>query len=434
MSASTPTTGLRGYLLHAPTPKKIETHADGALVWDAAGVLTYAGSWAGRPKVRGIAWKDYSGHILTPGFVDVHAHIPQYPVVARDGLPLLPWLNKYIFPTEKAFTPKVAAKQAPQFFDALKANGITSAALYTSVNAKSTGVCFQAAEASGLRIVTGQMMMDVNSYADGTGKELLASTLKESEALCARWHGAAKGRLRYAYSPRFAVTCSVKMMQGAAQLAAESGAFIQTHLAENRQELQVVHDRFPWSEDYVDVYESCNLLGPRTIVGHAIYLNARELRALAVSDTKIAHCPSSNLFLQSGVLPWDKFKNWNLQLGLASDVAGGPELNPWEVLKAASYSHKARYALKRGPQPPTLAELFHTATVGGSRVLDQAETTGQLKAGFAADVVAWNVEHVAPVAAGKLTTHSPEEILALLVHRGGAGARVENLWVQGGVV
>jgi guanine deaminase len=296
--------GVRGALLHAPAPDRLEFVPDGALAWDQNGVLVFAGLWKDRPKAA--AWTDSSGCVITPGFVDVHAHLPQYPVVARDGLPLLPWLNRYIFPTEKAFTPKVAEKQAPLFFQALKKNGITSAALYTAINAKSTGLCFQAAETSGLRIITGQMMMDVNSYGDGTGKEQLVRTLRESAALCERWHGAARGRLRYAFSPRFAVTCSVKMMQGAAELAREAGAFLQTHLSENRQELEVVAQRFPWAEDYVDVYESCGLLGPRTIMGHAIYLNPRELRALALSDTKIAHCPSSNLFLQSGVMPWKK--------------------------------------------------------------------------------------------------------------------------------
>jgi guanine deaminase len=416
-------------VLSASDDHTLTFHRDGAVAWNALGQITYAGDWKRRPTAR-VRWQDYSGQVITPGFCDVHSHLPQYPMVARGGLPLLPWLEQYIFPAERQFNAKTARVHAPLFFQELKRNGITSAALYTAVYEASCDVCFEAAEASGLRVVMGKMMMDVGSYSDLEPKQILRQSLAESERLCARWHGKAEGRLRYAFSPRFAVTCSQKLMTEVGRLAAQSGAFIQTHLAENREELALVRQRFPNSKDYTEVYEQCGMLGPKTIVGHAIHLSAREYRALALTDTKVAHCPSANLFLGSGVMAAEKMAHWNIAFGLGSDVGAGPELSPWAVMKAARYAHAARRSFRKEAEVFSPVALFYAATGGGASVLDQAQIAGQLKSGFSADIAVWNVEHVRPYDRPMTDLNDGETVLSQMIYRGEA-ARVSGLWVKG---
>jgi guanine deaminase len=422
--------GLRGALLTitggADAGGSLHAVADGAVAWNAAGTITYAGPWRGRPaSVR--RWTDLQGRLLTPGFLDVHCHLPQYPAVGCGGLPLLPWLERHIFPREKRFTPAVARRQAPAFFAALQRHGITSAAVYTTADPASTEACFEAAEASGLRIAMGHMMMDRAAGGLRPPRGTLSRILDANAELCRRWHG--RGRLRYAFSPRFAITCSPELMREAGRMARESGAFLQTHLSENREELEVVRQLFPRNRDYTGVYEECGLLGPRTILGHAIYLSARERAVLARTGTKVAHCPSSNLFLRSGIMDWAALRRSEIAFGLASDVAGGPELNPWEVMKAAAYSHAMASLHRSAAQAAAPDDLFRWATDGGAAVLGE-ENLGRLQAGYTADIAAWDLNGVFPEGAEPPDFGDALGLLARLVYRGQA-MRGTGVWVAG---
>lgn len=425
--------GLRGYLLNSPRSGKVMACQDGAIVWDASGVITYAGSWKERPRARTISWQDVRSRLITPGFVDAHCHLPQYPAVAQDGLELLPWLQRYIFPLEKNFTPERAACEAPRFFVELKRHGITSAAIYATACPESTEACFRAARRSKLRIAMGQVMMDVNSYLARSSRTLTRRVLEEGERLCNRWHGAARGRLRYAFSPRFALTCSSELMRATGELARHTGAFIQTHLAENPAELMAVRKAFPASIDYTHVYEEHGLLGSRTIVGHAIHLSDREYKVLRETGTKVAHCPTANLFLRSGVMNWNRMRSEGVAIGLGSDVGAGPELNPWQVMKGASYSHKVRIALTGTGSEPSLAELFRAATVGGAEILWPERKLGQIAPGFEADVVVWNVDRVDAFGAPLTECTDAELVLSKLIYRG-ALARAIRTYVGGEAV
>jgi guanine deaminase len=242
--------GLRAFLLSSSDSGRLQAYPDGAIIWNESGRITFAGNWKDRPLNRKVRWEDQQGKLVTPGFIDVHCHLSQYPVVACGGQELLPWLKKFIFPCEQAFSPQKAETEAPLFFSELKRHGITSAAVYTTVDAKSTEVCFQAAQASRLRITMGQMMMDVGSYAPKPHRNLAHRVLNESATLCQRWHQANAGRLLYAFSPRFALTCSEGLLRESAKLARQAGAFVQTHLAENRAELIAVKNLFPSAKDY----------------------------------------------------------------------------------------------------------------------------------------------------------------------------------------
>jgi guanine deaminase len=425
--------GIRAYLLTAPQRQTLHAYPDGALAWNDQGTFSYAGAWSKRPKHSAIIWEDLRHLVITPGFIDVHCHLPQYPSVGVGGHSLLPWLKKFIFPLEREFTPKRAELEAPLFYNELKRNGISSAVVYATNNPKSTDVCFEAAKASGLRITLGQMMMDINCDRARSEKRLTTRTLNESAALCERWHRAENGRLNYAFSPRFVITCSKTLMKESARLAQQSGAFVQSHLAENLQELEMVRQMHPEASDYTQVYEMCGMLGPRSIMGHAIYLSAREYDALASTETKIAHCPSSNLFLRSGVMDYQKMRDWGLHVGLASDVAAGPELSPWEVMKAASYSHQVRSCFVPGSLIPSPVELFYLATAGSAKVVGQSKTLGQLRDGFQADLVAWDPSEIMPYGRDLLGSADPKLVLSRLIYRG-AKARLERILVNGCLV
>jgi guanine deaminase len=419
-------TALRAFLLSSSDSGRLKAYPDGAIVWGDSGRITFVGNWKDRPSEKDIRWENYRGQLVTPGFIDVHCHLPQYPAVARGGYELLPWLEKFIFRCERAFTPQKAGIEAPLFFSELKRYGITTAAVYATVDAESTEVCFRAAQKSNLRIAMGMMMMDVDSYAPKSQTNLTQRVLSDSARLCKKWHR--NGRLEYAFSPRFALTCSGRLLGETAKLAADTGAFIQTHLAENRAELAAVKQLFPMSRDYTDVYERFGLLGPQTIVGHAIYLSGREYRLLAGTKTKVAHCPSSNLFLRSGVMAYDRMQRYGITVGIASDVAAGPELNPWEVMKAASYSQNLRACYVKNARVPSPADVFYLATVGSAAVLGKEKSLGQLRRGFAADCALWNTKDLLPY--GSALPTNPEELVSRLIYR---GSRLEasKVWVAG---
>jgi len=227
-------------------------------------------------------------------------------------------------------------------------------------------------------------------------KKILSVSLIESERLCRKWHGAADGRLEYAFSPRFAVTCSEKLMRSAAELALRFGAYLQTHLAENREEIEKVHHLHMSARDYTDVYEKCGLLTPKTMLGHCIHLNAREIDAIAAAQSNIAHCPTSNLFLGSGLLKLDQLLNAGLAIGLGSDVAAGPELNMWQVMRGAIDVQKARNIAE--PHLPRLhpSEAFYFATSGGARALGKSASIGTLDVGKEADLLVVDLAAVLP--------------------------------------
>src|SRR5205085_10621356 len=223
--------------------------------------------------------------------------------------------------------------------------------VYTAIYEDSCDVAFEAARDSGLRVIMGKMMMDIASYGQLQPKKVLSVSILESERLCRKWHRFDDGRLEYAFSPRFAVACSEKMMRSAAELAARIDAYLQTHLAENREEIEKVHHLFMGARDYTHVYEKCGLLTPKTVLGHCIHLKPREVEAIAVSQATVAHCPTSNLFLGSGLMKLDQLLKAGIAVGLGPDVAAGPELNMWQVMRGAIDVAQARSSYEANLRP-----------------------------------------------------------------------------------
>jgi guanine deaminase len=426
--------GIRGFLIDAPAYGSLRSHRDGALIV-ADGRIAEVGAYDDlrkRQRAAPVRWLERNTAAIFPGLIDCHTHLPQYSAVARGESQLLPWLRENIFPVEREFTGPRAREEAPLFFQELARNGTTTAMIYAAIYEDSCEVGFEAAQQSGLRVILGKMMMDLGSYGQLQPKKILSVSLIESERLCRKWHGAADGRLEYAFSPRFAVTCSEKMMRSAGEMAQRFGAYLQTHLAENREEIEKVRNLHMGARDYTDVYEKCGLLTPKTMLGHCIHLSAREIDAIAAAQSNVAHCPTSNLFLGSGLLKLDQLLQAGLAVGLGSDVAAGPELNMWQVMRGALDVQKARNIAE--PHLPRLrpSEAFYLATSGGARALGKSATIGTLDVGQEADLLVVDLAALLPygkTGAGidDLTT---EDILALCIYRGGPHTTLET-YVRG---
>lgn len=427
--------GIRGFIIDAPGFGSLRAYRDGALIIERGRIAVIGEYDNVRRSERGLKtrWIDHGPNAAVfPGLIDCHTHLPQYSAVARGQNELLPWLRESIFPVEREFTGPKAREEAPRFFAELARNGTTTAMVYAAIYEDSCHVGFEAAERSGLRVILGKMMMDLGSYGTLQPKKVLSISLAESERLCARWHGAADGRLEYAFSPRFAVSCSEKLMRGASELARKYGAYLQTHLAENREELEKVHNLYMSAQDYTDVYDKAGLLTPKTMLGHCIHLSGREVETLAARRASIAHCPTSNLFLGSGLMRLDELQRVGIPVGLGSDVAAGPELNMWQVMRAAINVQRARTFADPTVPPLRVSEAFYLATTGGARALSKAGAIGTLEVGKEADVTVMDMSAVRPYGdSGRRVNEMPkEDVLALCVYRGGPHA-VAATYVRG---
>lgn len=429
--------GIRGFVIDSPDFGAVRARRNGAIIIND-GKIAEIGEYDDlrrSPRADPVHWIDRGPVAVFPGLIDCHTHLPQYPAVARGESDLLPWLRENIFPVEKEFTGPKAREQAPRFFRELARHGTTTAMIYAAIYEDSCDVGFQAARASGLRVILGKMMMDVGSYGTLQPKKVLSVSLVESERLCRTWHGAENGRLEYAFSPRFAVTCSEKLMRNAAELANRFGAYLQTHLAENREEIEKVHHLFMSATDYTHVYEKCGMLTPKTVLGHCIHLNPREIAAIAAAQSSIAHCPTSNLFLGSGLIKLDQLMKAGIPVGLGSDVAAGPELNMWQVMRAAIEIQKARSAYEPNLRALRVSEAFHLATQGGARALGKANVIGTLDPGKEADFIVVDLAALLPYPEDRqsLGELSPDDVLALCIYRGGPHAILET-YVRGNCV
>ncbi len=430
MEPKTTLLGLRGCVIDAPEFGKLRAWRDGAVII-GDGRITEVGSFQflGRKhRPQPIHWQQSDRAIIFPGLIDLHTHLPQYPVVARGRGQLLEWLHQHIYPKERGFTGKVSARESGEFFAELTRHGTTTAAVYTAIYEDSCDMAFEAAAASGMRIIMGQTMMDVGTYGTLQPRKILSVALLECERLCRKWHGEADGLLEYAFSPRFALACSERLMRSAGEMAREFGCHIQTHLAENREECERVRHLFSKSKDYTDVYDKAGLLGPKTILGHCVHLSPRERAELADTGTSIAHCPTANLYLSSGIMPLGEHLAAGIKVGLGSDVAAGPELNLWQVMRSAIESQKARSFYEQNVAVPSPAEALHLATQGAAAVLGKGDIIGSLDAGKEADITVMDLAALLPYggAETKIEDLTPDDMLALCIYRGGPHAVLET--------
>lgn len=370
---------VRASLLRFTTGDELEHIDDGLLVFEN-GLILAAGEYKTTTAAYpGLQPHDWRGSTLAPGFVDTHIHYPQTDVIGSPADGLLPWLENYTFPHESRFVDgSYAAEVAEFFFDELMRHGVTTALTYSTSHMTSVDAYFSAAQRRGLRAITGKCLMDSNS-PDGV-RDSTDQSLVDSQTLIERWHG--RGRLGYALTPRFAPSCTVAQMRGAAALADRyPGVWIQTHVAENHDEIAWVRDLFPESRSYLAVYESMGLLRPRSVYAHCIHFDDNDRAAMCANHAAAAVCPTSNLFLGSGLFDFDAAKRSGMNWGLASDVGGGTSFSPFQTMLAAYQVARLR-GVTLNPQT-----LWYAHTLGAARALDLGDKVGNLAAGFEADFV-----------------------------------------------
>jgi guanine deaminase len=355
----------------------------------------------------------HPGAVLLPGFVDTHVHFPQTRVPGSATGPLLDWLERTVFPEEARFVDRsYAAEVARELCDALISRGTTCAAIYGSSHPEATDALFAELDRRGLRAWAGMTLMD-----RGAPSELLmpaAWAMEACRALADRWHGRDDGRLRFAVTPRFALSCSPELLRAAGRFATERGLLVQTHLSENRAELEATAAAFPEHGDYLAIYERHGLCHERTIFGHCIWLSDGEWTRLQVRGAAVAHCPDSNFFLGSGCMPLRKALDRGVRVGLGSDVGAG---RTFSVPKVAARAYDAAL-LHDAPVDPE-ALLWH-ATLGGTRALGLGDVVGRLLPGYDADLVAVDVPPYV----------SDEALIDALLFRGDAGP-VRATYVRG---
>jgi guanine deaminase len=329
-----------------------------------------------RPDDGKTTCEDYSDKIALPGFIDLHVHLSQYMMRGLYEPALLPWLNRHVFPEEaRSADTKYAQNLAQLFFNALCSVGTTMSVIYTAPFPTACQTAFEQADAMGIRALIGMTMMDRNSP-----DKLLQNTndsLQQSIELFYRWHGK-NPMLDYIFTPRFAPTCSMELMQDVARFADNKNAWVQTHLSENTDELSWVKELFGLSS-YTEVYQKAGLLRPKSIFGHAIHLSSQELVMLKEHDAKIAHCPDSNFYLKSGEYPLQQIVDAGISFGLGSDVGAGTSLNLLHHTKMMNFRQSSNAVLP--------ANALYHITLGSAKLLGMDNSIGSIAKDKEADIV-----------------------------------------------
>jgi guanine deaminase len=322
---------------------------------------------------------DHRPNLIMPGFIDAHIHFPQMQVLGSYAGSLLEWLNTYTFIEEQKFGDLgYATRIASAFLDELVRHGTTTAAVYSSVHPQSVDAFFGEAEKRDMLMLTGKMMMDRN--CPEPLRDTPQTAYDDSKALIAKWHG--KGRAHYAISPRFAITSTPEQMEAAETLAREHpDLHIQTHVSENLAEVELARELFPNLPDYVGIYERYHLLGPKTLMGHCIHLNHRETEVMASTGTVAVFCPTSNMFIGSGLFDHDRLHKHGVRIAVATDVGGGTN---YSMLATLDEAYKVMQL--RGQRLSPL-HSFYKMTLGNARALGFEGRIGSIVNGADADLV-----------------------------------------------
>lgn len=392
---SAETTGYRGEILFftgnpAKDKSAIAHYKDGYLIVKD-GHIEKAGEYNILKDIKVDGIVDYQGKIITPGFVDTHVHYPQIPMISEYGEQLIGWLNTYTFPTEIKYKDhKYASQEAGIFLDQLINNGTTTALVFATSSPVSVDAFFEQTLKRNMRMISGKVLMDRNAPAELM--DTPQSAYEDSKALIEKWQH--KGRLDYAVTPRFAPTSTNEELQVAKRLLKEfPDVYLHTHLAENNQEVKWVKELFPDNRSYLDVYDKNGLVTHKSIFAHSIYLDEQDYKVLSEKGANIAFCPTSNLFLGSGLFNLDKAKEHNITVGLGTDVGAGTSLSILQTMDEAYKVTQMRKAFTDNPETVnslTPMENLYLATLGGATALSLQDKIGSFTPGKEADFVVLN--------------------------------------------
>ena len=350
---------------------------DGAVLVDR-GRIVATGAYGDLAR-EGVEVIDHRPHLLMPGFIDTHNHFPQMQVIGSYGAQLLDWLNTYTFPEETKFVdPDHAARIAAAYFDEMLRNGTTTPVAYCSVHKTSAEAYFAEAARRNIRAIGGKVLMDRNA-PDGL-LDTAQTGYDDSKALIGKWHGA--GRALYAVTPRFAITSTPAQLESAQALLAEHpDCYMQTHLSENADEIAYTMELYPEHPDYLGIYEHYGLLGEKALLGHSIHLSERERGVMRETGSVAVFCPTSNLFIGSGLFDEGGMRSAGVRIAVATDIGGGTS---YSMLRTMDEAYKV-CQLQGQNLPPLLA--FYMLTLGNARALGLEAKIGTLAAGSEADVV-----------------------------------------------
>ncbi len=358
----------------------VEYFADGLLLVKDGHVVALGDAKTLMPGLADdIEFIDHSGKLIVPGFIDCHVHFPQVDIIASYGEQLLDWLVRYAYPAEEAFADAEHANAVAEFFvEELLRNGTTTALVFPTVHPQSVDAIFQAADKRNMRMLSGKVLMDEN--CPEKLRDDPESAYSDSRKLIEKWHG--KNRLAYAITPRFAVTSSEAQLKAAGKLAAEyPDVYVHTHLAENHDEVDLIAKQFPWSRSYLDVYEQLGLVRERSVFAHCLHLDDQDRTQLAKLGAAIAFCPTSNLFLGSGLFDLRAAQDSGIRTGVGTDVGGGTSLN---MLRTLSEAHKV---LQLQGQPLPGFQALYLGTLGAAKALYLDHKIGNFIGGKEADFV-----------------------------------------------
>ena len=422
-------TAHRGEILHFTSDPLV----DGAQSWQywedgllviEDGYVVVAGSfqdcvaWCSRvEKVN-----EHKNGLIIPGLVDTHVHYPQCEIIAAYGTQLLDWLERYTFPTEQQFHDRGHGASVAEFFlNQLLSNGTTTALVFGTVHPESVEAFFDAALQRNLRMICGKVMMDRN--APSVLCDTPDRSYHESRKLIRQWHG--KARLGYAVTPRFAPTSSSAQLTRAAQLVSEfAGVHLHTHLAENQQECEWVRILFPTCNDYLDVYDQFGLLGRRSVFAHGIHLSNSEWTRLKTSRSNIAFCPTSNLFIGSGLFDLSKADQFEVSVGLGTDIGGG---DSFSILRTINEAYKVQQLQGYNLSP---FRSLYLATLGGARALDLHRQIGNFDNGKEADFIVLDY-HSSPLMQFRINTCRTFEEKLFVLQMLGDDRTVRETWIMG---
>jgi guanine deaminase len=408
------------------TPDAVRYWPDGIVAIDGGRIVAVGDAQTIGPTLPPRTPVDhYPDRLIMPGFIDTHIHYVQIEAIASFGLQLLDWLENYAFVAEQKFAdPAFAARQARFFLDELLRNGTTTALVYCSVHPHSADALFAEAARRGVGLAAGKVMMDRNAPA--ALRDDAASSYADSKALIARWHK--RGRARYAITPRFVITSTPAQLEAAAALKREHpDCYVQTHLSENLDEVAAVRRAFPQAASYTDVYRRFGLLGPTTVLGHCIHVNEDEMALLSQTKSVAAFCPTSNLFLGSGLFDYAAMtkKERPVRVGLATDVGGGTS---YSMLQTADAAYKV-FQLRRNQL--SAYQAFHMMTLGNALALGLENEIGSLAPGRYADLVVLDARATPAMRARMAAVNDrlDEELFVLIIM--GDDRAVAATYVQG---
>ena len=365
---------------------------------------------------------DYGMHLISPGFVDAHAHYPQTAMIASWGKQLIDWLNSYTFPEETRFEdPDYASKIAARYLDLVLSHGTTTVCSYTTIHAHSVTAFFDAAAQRGMRTVAGKTCMDRNAPA--ALRDTAQSAFDDSKRLLEQWHR--RGRAEYAITPRFSPTSSPEQLEALGALwQSHPDCLMQTHLSEQLPEIDWVRGIYPTARDYLDTYEMHGLLGSRAVFGHAIYLEPREVDRIAETNAALVHCPTSNTFIGSGLMDVAGLAARRIPLGLATDTGGG---SSFSMLRTMAAAYEIAQLRGKALHP---AQLMWLATAGSARSLHLDAKIGKLEPGLEADITVIDLASTPAIAQRHAEASDSWEAIFPTIMMGDDRA-IADVWVAG---